>query len=256
MIVAMCCNENWYQYLVVNIYSLLKNTKNVEKIYLLIETENVEDVKYLSEIKEKFNIKIELINFNDIMDKYIKKDCPNTNTIFSNFCFGRLMLADVIKEDKVLYLDTDTIVRKDISNLWNYDINNYYVAGVKDYGIIRDGTYERLNIKDKYINSGVVLFNLKLIREDNIIEKWFHIINTEKMKYPDQDAMNVVCTHRELYLSSMYNVIWTVTVQVENPSLIKIYHYAGKKTPWVADKHYAEEWYDSYESFYQEIVKK
>ncbi len=255
MIVAMSCNENWYKYLVVDIYSLLRFTKNVKKIYLLVETEKINDIKYLDLIQKKFPVEIELINYNNIIKNYLVENSPNRGTIFTDFCFARLILADYVKEDRVIYLDTDAIVRKDISHLWNIDITNYYVCGVRDYGVMADDYLASLQLSGRYINSGMVLFNLKKIREDKIISQWFNLINNKELRYPDQDALNIVCTDHELYLPSMYNFIHNVTVPVFNQALIKVFHYAGEKNAWVADRFYGEEWYDSAEMFYDEIIK-
>lgn len=254
MIFALSCNKEWYEYLVVDIYSLLYFNKNVKKIYLVVETETIDDIKYLKDIKEKFNVEFVLINYNNYSDKYLSINSPNRDTEYSNFCFSRLILADFIDEDKVIYLDTDAIVRKDISRLWNIDINDYYVIGVKDYGVMCDGYLDSLNLRGKYINSGVVVFNLKKIREDKIIDKWFEIINHKKLLYPDQDAMNIICTDKEYYIHSMYNFINNATLDVINKDLVKIYHFAGPKDNWLADRFYAEEWYDSEELFYNDIV--
>lgn len=194
MIIAMSCTKNWYHYLMVDIYSLLECTKSVKKIYLLIETNNAEEVKDLPTIMEKYkDVEFVLINLNYNIDVNITETSPNRNTIFSNFSFGRLLLPDIVKEDKVLYIDTDAIVRKDISNVWNYDISNYYVAGVKDYGIYDDKIIEKYGITGKYVNSGFIVLNLKKIREENIKEKWFDLINNKKLTFPDQDALNIVC---------------------------------------------------------------
>ena len=257
MIIAMSCTENWYHYLVVDLYSMLECTKNIRKIYLLIETENINDVPYLKNIVEKYNVEFVLINLNKHLNSYLEKHGPNLNTVYSNFCFARLMLPDFVKEDKVLYIDTDAIVRKDISNIWMYDISDYYLAGVKDYGIYADDTLERMNITGKYVNSGFVIFNLKKIREDDIEKQWFDVINNQFLVYPDQDAMNAVCQHKELYIPSMYNSCQSddirVTKEIINKDLIKVYHYTGPKDFWLADRFYCEEWYDSEEKFMNEF---
>ncbi len=253
MIIAMACTKNWYHYLMVDIFSLLECTKNIKKIYLLLETNKIKDVPYLQKIIDEYGVEIKLINFNREIDKLIDKGNVNRDTIYSNFCFARLALPSLIKEDKVLYIDTDAIVRKDISKVWRVDISDYYVAGVKDYGVLTDNTYERLSITGKYINSGFVIFNLKKIRKENIQESWFEVIRQKELKYPDQDALNLVCQHNELYLPSMYNYSHSVTKQVLNRSLVKVYHYAGEKIQWVVDRFFAEEWYDAEENFYDKF---
>lgn len=257
LIIAMSCTKEWYHYLMVDIYSLLECTKNVKKIYLLIETSDINDVQYLKKINQKYNVEIKLINLNDYLIRNLSVHSPNRNTIYSDFSFGRLLLPDIVEEDKVLYIDTDAIVRNDISNVWNYDISKCYAAGVKDYGIIEDDIINIYNITGKYINSGFVVFNLKKIREDNIKEKWFKLINEKKLIYPDQDALNIVCQHSEIYLPSMYNSCEyagdRITMEPINKSLIKVYHYAGPKEHWVVDRLYGEEWYDAEEGFFNEF---
>lgn len=257
LIIAMSCTKNWYHYLMVDIYSLLECTKNVKKIYLLIETDNIKDVPYLKDINKKYNTEFKLINLNGYLISNLSDNSPNRDTIYSNFSFGRLLLPDIVEEDKVLYIDTDAIVRKDISNVLKYDISDCYAAGVKDYGIYDDNIIERYGIKGKYINSGFVLFNLKKIREDNIKDKWFDLINEKKLVFPDQDALNIVCQHSEIYLPSMYNSCEyagvRITMEPINKSLIKVYHYAGPKEYWVVDRLYGEEWYDAEEKFYNEF---
>ena len=63
MIIALSCNENWYKYLVVNIYSLLKCTKNVKKLYLLLETDKIDDVPDLDKVIAKYPVEIEPIRY-------------------------------------------------------------------------------------------------------------------------------------------------------------------------------------------------
>lgn len=257
MVVAMSCTSDWYHYLMVDVYSLLDCTKNVKKIYLLVETSNIDDVPYLADIINKYDVDVVLVNLSNYLLSNLSETSPNRDTIYSNFSFGRLLLPEIVEEDKVLYIDTDAIVRKDISNVWKYDISDYYAAGIKDYGIIADNIIERYGIEGKYINSGFVVFNLKKIREDDIMARWFDIINQMELVYPDQDALNIVCQHREIYLPSMYNSCEyagdRITMEPLNRDLIKVYHYAGPKEHWVADRLYGEEWYDAEEKFYNEF---
>ena len=253
MVIGMACTKNWYHYLMVDLYSLLETTKNVKKVYLLLETDRVKDVPYLSKIKKAYDAEIILINYNKEIDKLVPKGNDNRDTVYSNFCFAKLSFASLTKEDKLLYIDTDAIVRKDISKIWRVDISDYYVAGVKDYGVLNRIEFRHLNITGKYINTGFVLFNLKKIREENIQDQWFDIIKSRKLTWPDQDALNLVCQHKELYIPSMYNYGYKVTKEVMNEDYLKVYHYAGDKEQWVVDRFYAEEWYDAEEKFYDKF---
>lgn len=260
LVIAMSSTKNWYHYLMVDIYSLLECTKSVKKIYLLIETTEINDVPYLKQIIQKYrNVEFKIINSHDYLINNLSSNSPNLNTTFSDFTFVKLLLPDIVEEDKVLYIDTDAIVRKDISNVWKYDISNCYAAGVKDEGAIRENILKRYGIKGKYINCGFVLFNLRKIRNDNVKDMWFSLINEIGLLLPDQDAFNIVCQHNEMYLPSIYNSCECygnrVTMEPINQSLIKVYHYAGSKEYWVVDRLYGEEWYDAEEKFYNEFKR-
>ena len=93
MKVVISCTRNWYWYLAVNIYALLKNNK-INKIYLFIEDDNI------SYIKDK---KIQFININNIQ-QYIKTNSPNYNTQYTKFSFIRCYLSKILKEDKKLQI--------------------------------------------------------------------------------------------------------------------------------------------------------
>ena len=86
MVVAMSCNENWYKYLVVDIYSLLKFTNSVKKIYLLVETEDINDIEHLDKVKKFFDVEIVLLNFHKFSFNYLSESSPNINTRFTKFC--------------------------------------------------------------------------------------------------------------------------------------------------------------------------
>ena len=253
MVVALVANYNWYKYMMIDVYALIKTTKDLKKIYLFTETDNIDDIPYLRDIIEKNkNIDIVVVNANKLIERNINYNSINRNSFFTNFCMVKLMLSDIVEEDKILYIDTDAIVRKDISNLWKYNINDYYVAGVKDFGILKRGNEVVADIVDSYINSGFVLFNLKKMREDNIQQKIFDIINTRELRFPDQDALNLVCHGRIMFLPSMYNLCEDVTLAVINKDLVRVYHFGGYKDFWVANRYYAEEWYEVEEAFYNE----
>ncbi len=258
MIVAYGCNRKWYKYLIISIYSLLRNNNEVKKIYILCEDDSINKIQYLEKIINKYKIECTVINITPTINKYFKNKY-NVNTKYTNYALAKLLISEVTIEDKILYLDTDTIIRGNISKLYKYNIEDYYAAGVKDYGGFLNNHNKKLNIDDMYINTGVILLNTKKIREDNLIHKFFEIINNKSLTYPDQDAFNIICNKKLLYISSMYNYAinntFQVTRNVFNRKLRKIYHYTGDKNDWVADKFYAEEWYYEQEKFYNEYKR-
>ena len=254
MIIGMSCTRNWYKYLLTNIYAILSNNK-VEKIYLYIEDDYIEE---LDLFKNKFETKFECVNIDNIFYKYIDKDSPNTNinTRYTRCTLSRLFFPKEVKEDKILYLDVDALVVSDISDLWNIDLGDNYVAGTVDSGMMKDGVVylKFIDSNIPYINAGVLLMNLALIRTEKIDEKWLDMINHERLMYTDQDAVNATCKDHIYIFPEKYNSSLS-TKLLEDKNEIKIMHYTMKKEDWVRNHKYSELWYE-YEELYEKFKKE
>ena len=110
-------------------------------------------------------------------------------TRFTPCCMLRLF-ADEIPEipERVLYLDNDVVARMDISDFYYQDIDTYELAGVLDY---YGRWFFRKNIfKMDYLNSGVLLLNMRKIHESGLFRKCREMCVCEKMFMPDQSAIN------------------------------------------------------------------
>lgn len=117
--------------------------------------------------------------------------------------YYRLFLGKILPTTikKVLYLDCDIIVRHNLAELWNIDIDDYAVGCVTDQydGLIYP--YNRLRYPQNlgYFNSGVLLVNLDYWRENHLLEKFIDFLG----KYPeralafDQDVLNYVLRNKK-----------------------------------------------------------
>lgn len=229
----MCCTKNWYYYLLINIYALL-STNKVKKLYLVIEDDGIKEI---SELCNKYKVDVSFINVTSI-DEYIKKESPNYNTQYSKLSMCRLYFSKIFKEDKVLYIDADAIVIDDISELWNAKLNNNVLIGVKEPGAW-DKHLWTTGLNDKYINSGVLLMNLKALREEELDESMLYLINNNKYAFPDQDVINLVCRNRIGYVSNEYNSSETTGIADH----IKIMHYIRGNKGWNKESPHAEKWF-------------
>jgi len=249
MIIGMGCTRNWYQNLLVNIFAILYNNK-VEKFYLFIEDDYIEE---LNLFKIKFNTEFICKNMNDIFFKYIDRESPNIDTRYTKASMARLLFSKETSEERILYLDVDALVVSNIKDLWNINLGECYVAGVPDSGMKRDGVVylKFIDSNIPYINSGVLLMNLKLIRERKIDDKWFNIINTERRMYPDQDVINSICKDHIYIMDPEFNSSAS-TELLEDVSKIKIMHYTMKKENWVSEHKNSEIWY-KYQSLYEKF---
>lgn len=125
----------------------------------------------------------------------------------------RLLISDYLQEyERCLYFDCDIVVLGDISELYELPIDENYIAAIKDGGIqcyfgrYRDHAKE-IGIKSmkSYVNSGILVMNLKTIREKGMKEKFLSHISRQ-YPYPDQDILNTCCEGRIKYLPLKYNV--------------------------------------------------
>lgn len=230
MIIAMCCTRNWYEYQLVNIYSLILTNK-IKKIYMIIEDDEYKPLKLITD-------KIEFININNISN-FIKETSPNYNTKYSKLSMCRIYFTKILKEDKILYIDADAIVIDDISYLWDLDLKDNVLAGVKENGDWDKHLWTK-GLNDKYINSGVLLMDLKKIREEHLDDSMLYLVNNNKYEFPDQDVINLVCRNRIEYVSNEYNSTETTGI-VSNA---KIVHYIRGNKGWVQGSNRSEIWFN------------
>ena len=160
--------------------------------------------------------------------KYFPPRSANMRTRYSYMVLMRAVLADLFPQyDKVLSLDTDTIIEDDISGLWDLPLDDCYFAAAEEPTCVKGGKHGRKDPRyysgqDRYYNAGVMLYNLKKMREDGIWQKNVELLRDEEFYSVDQDTMNMTCSPHIYHLEPVWNSsIWTKVV--DNP---KITHFA------------------------------
>ncbi|MBR4574962.1 MAG: glycosyltransferase family 8 protein [Lachnospiraceae bacterium] len=148
-------------------------------------------------------------------------------------CFFRYYVTELMTDvDRVLWLDSDILVRRSIEELYNTDMEEKSFAGVTDY---TSNPVERLGIKD-YINSGVLLFNLEKLRHSQMMSRfWEHVASPDYAgDLPDQDALNIVFEGDIKLLDQIYNSM-PLTINeyadifIENAAIV---HFVSEHKPW------------------------
>ena len=117
------------------------------------------------------------------------------------------MIADLIEDSKVIYLDGDIIVRHDLSDLWNTPIDGY-ASGVVEDQRGDDVFIHNLNkVATPYFNAGVQLINLDYWRQNNIGQKMAEYMkeHPDNCPYADQDPANKILSGKVKYLDFKYN---------------------------------------------------
>lgn len=243
MNILLSSNEKFIDYAKDLLVSIKRNNCNEELniyfLYLDIDHEKIQDFKKF--VEENINSKI----YFHKLDINMLSDLPVTNkkgnVYFGPEAYLRLFAQYILPSeiDRILYLDIDIICNGSLMELYNIDFkDNFYVA-CEDVG----ATYsdkERIGLKkeDKYINSGVLLINLKLLRENQTINELKNYIyqNKDILTYPDQDILNMLYKGKFLIVSNKYNYTqFQKQVKIKNAVL---YHYVGKVKPWNSKKIY------------------
>lgn len=191
--------RNIYTYIIPSINSLLINT-DIDKVFLLVEDD---------ELPFRLPNKCEIINVSNqtIFPKYYDN--------WTYMVLLRLIYAKMFPNLKrILSLDVDTIIQEDISSIWEYNIDDYYLSAVPE-------TYIR-DVNDPYYNMGCVLFNLEKLRQDNMCEKFIKDYQLHSYSFPEQDIINKLCKKQIYTLPNKFNS----GLQSPPPKEMWVVHYA------------------------------
>lgn len=185
-VAVYCASQALYKHTIPAIKSMLLNG-HPDKIYFLIEDD---------QFPEWLPPQVETINVRN--QPYFRLDGPNMQTHFTYMALMRAALTKVLpEEDVVLSLDCDTFVKGNIDELWDKELGDYYLAaGIEP---------QRCRWDTVYYNTGVVKYNLALMRQDGVDDDMIWLINERKLKWPEQDVVNIVCKNRIMKMPSDFN---------------------------------------------------
>lgn len=158
--------------------------------------------------------------------------------VFPLETYYQFILADVFKDlDRILYLDVDIVVKGDLAPLYTMDLSGAYCAGVADFRCERIGHKYVLGMSasDTYVNSGMLLHNLKKIREDGKDAQLFEdtLALESRIRYADQDVINYTYRGFIKPVDSIYNYGTPyVRYQFWKRYDAVVIHYLGRTKPW------------------------
>lgn len=144
--------------------------------------------------------------------------------VYNNYTpstYYRLFAPEICAQyDKILYLDSDVVARRDVADLFNLDLKDNLIAAVHDPAIscrIREWPHFNKYVKetlqlsdpDAYLQAGVVLMNLARMRRTDFTRKAAEFLQKIKTPmYVDQDVLNHLCRNSTLRLPLKWNVLW------------------------------------------------
>lgn len=238
-------NDDYAPFLAVALNSAIKNC-NKNRLYRAIvlhqglNPTNTQKLKAL----ETENFKIEITpmkaNFESLDDRMSNRlRCD----YFTLTIYFRLFIPAMFPQyDKGIYIDSDVVLTDDIAKLFDTDIGDNFIGACSDLSIadipeLVHYTEDAVGVKkhNDYINSGVLLMNLKKLREYGLEEHFLNLLNTYHFDSiaPDQDYLNAMCNGKIHYLDNA----WDTMPNDAHPPLEKTYliHYNLFSKPWCYD---------------------
>ena len=249
--IVFATDDNYAKFVPVTIYSILANSSSefTYKFYIFhsgLAQASQDLIKNNQAYRRYANY---AINFVDV-SRNIENAGFYSQDRFSVETWFRLLIPEILhKYDKILYLDCDLIVQQNIADLFQTDLGNNCIASVRDFVGVKPKDLNRivgLGVEpEKYFNSGVLLFNVKVCNELGLKNKSLSTLNTVKgLDCPDQDILNIVCKNHVLLLDAKWNYTWHLLLYqvrlsandkreyeqiMQNPAII---HYTSPLKPW------------------------
>jgi lipopolysaccharide biosynthesis glycosyltransferase len=244
--VALASDERYFPGLLGAISSMLisSSPNNKYHIYILDGGISPDSWKVLESILKKINRETALIKLE--ADLSIFKNFPGFY-FKSVLPYGRLLFENLIQTDKIIYIDSDILVLKNIEDLWNVDLGNYAAAAALEI-IIKTiendcPSYQELGINPtaNYFNSGVMVMDLKKFREQSIFKKATDYLQKyySECKFWDQSALNVVLYNNYILLDQS----WNIQSHKQNYDVVPLlgqlssntinFHFVTKAKPWL-----------------------
>ncbi|SFH06549.1 glycosyltransferase family 8 protein [Pontibacter chinhatensis] len=154
--------------------------------------------------------------------------------------YGRLLLADIIDEERVLYLDSDLLVEVDVLELENFDFEGQILAAVGGgkfkYTLGNKFYIDRVGMcpETEYFNAGVLLLNLKLWRQNQVKNECLAIAKKYQGALPshDQSLLNILCAGEFAKLLPAFNCQWEANTPKPQVADRMVLHFIGSPKPW------------------------
>ena len=232
------CDDHFVKYTVVSIHSMKCHASASYRyhVYILhtgISESMMEQVLALQD--ERFEISFENVTeyLNSISHQLPVRD------YYSKTTYYRLFIAEMFPQyDKAIYIDSDTVVQGDISEMYLTDIKDAYVGACHEQAMVQVdeyGTYcERVVgvSRHNFFNAGVLLLNCRQCRAHHVLEKFIGYLQVYNFVVTqDEDYLNLICKDHVYWLDQRWNteIFGEIAYPIEEA---KILHYIMTNKPW------------------------
>lgn len=266
-------NEKYAAYAGVSIFSLLENNRNAEQINIYIIEEKLSDPsrRKITEMIESYGRKVFWTKGEELIDVIKELGIPTYRGSYATNLkmFFPLYLENDV--EKLLYIDSDTLVLDDLQPLFKLDLNGKPLGMALDSLAVRHKSYLGLSKNDSYYNAGIMLFDVASWKKHKCTKKIVDHAKNVRAHYmaPDQDLINVAL-HEMIeqidirynlqpihyrYSYRLYHRFWKqpdyynrqeTEAAVQKPAIVHFFRFLGE-FPWHKDsRHPYADLYRSY----------
>ena len=236
------CDERFLKFTIVSIHSLIQNaSQDYSYTIYILHSDISKEAQHQTDCLENDHVKIVYADVTERL-KDINSNLP-LRDYYSKTTYFRLFIANMYPElKKAIYIDSDTIVQGDISELYNTDPGDRWLGACHEQAMVQIdhyGTYVERVVgvsRHNYFNAGVLLINCEKFREVELLKRFLEKLEEyDFVVTQDEDYLNLICKDHILWLDQRWNteVYCAFDYPIEEA---KILHYIMVSKPW----HYAD----------------
>lgn len=222
MNIVYAVTANYQQKMMPSLRSLLKHHPKA-RVFVITETDTMD-------------APVEVINITG--QKWFPKNGPNYSSPYTYINLLKAAYPEILKVNKVIHLDADTIVADSLEPIWKADLKGRWIGAVPEYL----GQYHPFG--PMYYNMGVAVMNLAQMRKDKAVPELVGYLNEFKQPYADQDSFNYHGLKGDKFvpLDVRFNECFA-TGETDHPAIV---HYCGRfdwyENPRIHRRKYLEEY--------------
>ena len=231
--IALCTDENLVKHIGTLLYSVDENTSSFVDTYIIYDNLSEKSLKKLTSLNDILStVTVHMIKVLDKQQEKLSKISLENTGLPVTSCY-RFILPDLLPSlDRIIYLDVDTLVLSDLTELWRTDLEGKFIGVAKDELINLNGGLKIVYERKAYFNSGMLLMDLNLFRKydicSNLID--FAIDVAEYCEYGDQDILNYYFIDGYKLLDIKWNCGREFLEDREKE--VGIVHFYGLEKPW------------------------
>jgi lipopolysaccharide biosynthesis glycosyltransferase len=238
---VFACDEAYAPYTAVAIASLYRHAAAETAVTVLTPGFSPETLRHFERIQGQQGHSLSVLKIDeDITREFLE------NHHWPKVSYLRCAIAEFVAHERVLYFDSDLLVRAPLQELLRYDLGDHAVAGVPELtakDLQRAPTLNWLDLPpgDVYINSGVMVMNLSRLREERFLQAAQHAQQSalsSKFRFGDQCVINTALAGRKATLDLRWNIRTGLIPEAAFHYLFTtgtrgIFHFCGLEKPWM-----------------------